>query len=283
MWEKRSRILFLSGLFTAALVFFQMGMYVLYGVMGWELHFNVFQLCKATIHSLGFSSAAYVIDALVFYTFAWAIGIVVRQLWLTRRFLAKLSERMDADESARLNGAYREGIDDILVVRCSDPLAFTIGFVRRRIVLSTGLLQLLNENELEAVIHHEAYHHKHADPFKVFVLSLFASVFWYLPILKHIHSNYKVIREVLADRHAVDQTGSIADLGRALLKLLKQRQAAPAMTVCHVSFADTAINYRIQRILDPKTEIPVFLPVKSVLLSISAILLLSQLFWVSLT
>jgi Zn-dependent protease with chaperone function len=281
MWENQSRMLFLSGIAMAALVFIQMGMYLLYGWMGWDLYFNFFQMCKTTIRSLGFGSAAFVLDALVLYTFIWAMGINIRQIWLSRRFMVKLMYNLDVEQSSRLNDVFQKGKNDIYVVHCKEPLAFTIGFRCRRIVLSTGLLTLLDENELAAVVHHETYHLEHADPLKVFLLSLFASVFWYIPVLKHIHSNYKVIREVLADRYAMEQTGGMADLGQALLKLVKQGKAVSSVEAFHVSFADTAINYRIQRMLDPKMEVPFVLPTKSVFVSVSVILLLSQLFWVS--
>lgn len=281
MWEKRSRMLFLAGLSIAAFVFLQMVMYLLYEVMGWDLSFNFFQLCKRTIHSIGFPAAGYGLDALILYTCAWALGIAARQLWLSRRFAAKLTTFLNREESSRLSDRHGLRQGSIYVIESPERLAFTIGFRQRRIVLSAGLLELLDENELAAVIHHEAYHQKHADPLKVFLLSMFSSVFWYLPVLKHIHANYKVVREVLADRHAIEQTGSMADLGRALLKLLKKGQALSGLEAAHVSFADTAINYRIQRMLDPGADVPFVLPARSVFISLGVILLLSELFWVS--
>ncbi|WNC15972.1 M56 family metallopeptidase [Brevibacillus brevis] len=281
MWENRSRMLFLSGVALSALVLIQMGMYLFYTVMGWDLHFNVLQLCKTTIHSLGFSWAGYLLDALVLYTFGWTVWMTVRQIRLCRRFEEALLLNLDERQTARINGVYRAGKANVYVVNCREPLAFTVGLRRSRIVLSTGLLSLLDERELAAVIHHEAYHEKHADPLKVFFLSLLANVFWYLPVLKHIHSHYKVVRELLADRHAMEQTGGMADLGGALLKLLRKRQPASVLQAAHVSFADTAINYRIQRLLDPKLDLPLQLPTTSVFLSVCVIFLLSQLFWAS--
>ncbi|MFD2372090.1 M56 family metallopeptidase [Brevibacillus sp. GCM10020057] len=279
MWENRSRMLFLSGLLLAALVYIQMGMYLFCTLMGWDLHFNFLQLCKTTIHSLGFTWGGYALDTLVLYSFAWAWWKTVRQIRLCRRFDAQLLQCLDERQTARVNRLYRSGKGDVYVVSSREPLAFTVGLRRRRIVLSTGLLELLDEKELAAVIHHESFHAAHADPLKVFLLSLLSAVFWYLPVLKHIHAHYKVVREVLADRHAMEQTGGMADLGRALLKLLKQRQPAAVMQAAHVSFADTAINYRIQRLLDPKIEAPIQLPTTSVFISFTVIVLLTQLFW----
>jgi Zn-dependent protease with chaperone function len=68
-----------------------------------------------------------------------------------------------------------------------------MGFLNPKIILSTGLFNLLDKNELEAAIYHELYHKKHRAPLKIFLLSLFAS------ILKWFHQKYKIIREVLAD------------------------------------------------------------------------------------
>lgn len=281
MWENRSRMLFLSGLTLAALACIQMGMYLFCTMMGWDLHFNFLQLCKSTIHSLGFTWGGYALDALVLYSFAWAVWVITRQIRLCRLFDAQLLRCLDEQQTERVNRLYRSDEGDVYVVSSRQPLAFTVGLRRRRIVLSTGLLELLDEKELAAVIHHEAYHAAHADPLKVFLLSLLSTIFWYLPLLKHIHSHYKVVREVLADRHAMEQTGGMADLGRALLKLLRQRQPGAVMLAVHVSFADTAINYRIQRLLDPNMEAPIQLPTTSVLISFSVLVLLNQFFWAS--
>lgn len=281
MWEKRSRILFLSGISIAVVVFFQMAAYLLCRWMGWELQFNFFYLCSMTIRSLGLTQAAFLFDALILYTFVSALWITARQLYLSRRFAGKLKAWLHAEETVRMNRRFRDEQDDIRIVEHHQPLAFTVGFRRPKIVLSTGLLRLLDEEELAAVIYHETYHKRHADPLKTFLLSLFASVFWYIPVLMHIRTNYKMIREVLADHYAMDRTGSAAGLGSALLKLLKKGQTAAIVDVAHVSFADHSINYRIQRILDPKTEIPFFLPTTSVFISLSVVFLLGQLFLLS--
>ena len=49
-----------------------------------------------------------------------------------------------------------------------------MGFVRPKIVLSTGLMSLLNDDELKAVIYHEMYHKENRDPLKnIFDVTLF--------------------------------------------------------------------------------------------------------------
>jgi len=283
MWENRSRILFLSGVLIAGFVFFQMGMYLLYGLMGWQLRFNFFQLCSMTIRSMGLGPVIYLFNGLIVYTFLLAISMTLHQLWLTNRFSAKLSLCEQREETARINRLFGEGKNEFVVVKQQEPFAFTYGFIHPQIVLSTGLLQLLDEQELSAVIHHEAFHRKHADPLKTFLMSLFAKVFWFIPVLKHLDAHYKIIREVLADHYAMDHAGGTIPLGSALLKLLKKGQFIPAHAAVHVSIGGASINLRIQRILDPKTTIPFVLPTTSVVISLSTVLVFVQVFLVAMT
>lgn len=165
----------------------------------------------------------------------------------------------------------------LTVIRYSQPFAFTLGLLKPKIFLSTGLLELLEDEELEAVIHHERFHKEHRDPLKMFLLSLFSSAMAYLPILKWCHQHYKMSREILADDYAMNKQGTSLYLGGALLKLLK-RANSKQMPVTVSSFVDTSINYRIRRILDPQTDIPLKIPMPLTIVSVNVLVLLSAFF-----
>lgn len=274
MWENRSKIVFGSGVLITGVIFLQMIMYAFHTLFGWDLHFNFIQICTSLVHKYGLDSVAYLLDVTVFYTLSLTIWATLKQLVLSNRAYRKLSRYQNEQLTKELNEQYgRFGDDLIIVVNSAEPLAFTMGFLRPRIVLSVGLIEMLSEGELNAVIHHEEFHQKHRDPAKTLFLYLVASVMWYLPILKWFHQNYKIIRELLADQYSIARLGTQEHLGSALLKLLK-RGKQTTLSFSHVSFADTSINYRIRQLLEPNQEIPLQLPLKPLMISVQILFIL---------
>lgn len=273
MWENRSKIVFGSGIFIAGMIFLQMSMYALHVLFGWELHFNLFQICSSVVHRFGLDSVAYLLDVLVFYTLTMTIWAAGKQMILSYRAFKRFRSFENQTLTQALNLQYGKSLNDYMVVESAEPLALTMGFFKPRIVLSVGLLQLLDQDELAAVIHHEQYHQKHRDPIKSLLLYLVASVMWYLPILQWFHQNYNIIREVLADQYSITRSGTSAHLGSALIKLLKRGNPTP-LAFSHVSFADTSINYRIRQLLEPQREFPLQVPLKPLMISVQILLIL---------
>lgn len=285
MRKNRSSLLFASCLAIAGILLVQMAMYVLHVMLGFQLRFNLFEVCTIWLESLGFDSLIYPMNGLVFYTLAGAAALTFRQLWLSRSMAGKLASLRDDRLTGELNRRYPEGQADLTVIAHREPMAFTMGFVAPRIVLSTGLLELLDERETEAVIHHERFHKRHRDPLRMYVLSLLAVLMWYLPILKWLHRNYKLTRELLADDHAISAMGSSAFIGSALLKLLKRvsgRRERKMLALAHVSFADTSVNCRIRRILDPQETVPLEWPITPLMVSLHVLALLTAMFFIGL-
>jgi beta-lactamase regulating signal transducer with metallopeptidase domain len=278
MVKNRSKLIFISGMLLSGLLFIQMAMYLLHTMVGGDMKFNVIQLCHTMIRSLGLTWVGYILNAVVAHTFILTIWLIGRQLWHSHHFYKKLFTRRHTMLTTEMNQLYGEsGPDAILVIRHSIPMAFVMGLWKPRIIISTEMISMLSASELEAVLHHEWYHKKHNDPLKTFMLSLVASVMWYIPILKWCLRNYRMVREVLADHYAITKLGDPIDLGSALLKLLKGK-VAPPMPVSHVSFSDTSINFRIKHILEPQAEIPLKWPFTPAMISIQVLLILCTMF-----
>ncbi|MBN3524135.1 M56 family metallopeptidase [Paenibacillus apiarius] len=282
MWNNRSRLIFGSSVLIAAIVLCQMGMYAMQVLAGWELHFNLVEACSTLMQNYGLSTFVYALDALVFYTLFLMLFAAVRQTALSKNAYKRLKTYRHEWHTEAFNRTYNGGRERIVVIECRSPIAFTMGLWKPRIVISTGLMELLDSNELEAVIYHEMYHLKHRDPLKTFAVSLFASIMWYLPILKWSRQKYKIAREVLADHYAISRLGTPAHLGSALFKMLKRGQAAP-MPFSYVSFADTSINYRIQQLVDPETDDSWKLPFTPAMISLQVLLALCAMFIVALS
>lgn len=121
------------------------------------------------------------------------------------------------------------GVDSRLdVVESPRAFGFAYGWLRPRICISTALIHRLNRRELEAVFHHERWHLRQHDPFRLFVLRIIASGFFFLPPMRRLVRDYVVAAEIAADRYAVVTMGERRWLASALAKTMGLPLAAPA-------------------------------------------------------
>ncbi|MFB5759985.1 M56 family metallopeptidase [Paenibacillus medicaginis] len=281
MWKTRSKLLFTAGAGLSGIILLQMGMYGGHMAFGWDLNFNVFQICRQLLHALGID---YVVDGLtwlVVLTFVVASWFAVRQCIATRRAFLQLESMRNLQLTEKLGARYGDLGSRIWVIDYDKPAAFTMGLLFPKIVLSSTLLSMLDQEEEAAVVYHEAYHMRHYDPLKTWLLQLCSSLLFYVPVLRHILDHYKTAREILADNEAISRTGTPAGIGSALLKLLRNPSrgtSKPLMTAVCSSFAETSINYRISRILDPHRVLTPRLPWRPVMISLYVLSLLSLLF-----
>ena len=108
------------------------------------------------------------------------------------------------------------------------PNAFTVGYGRKTmVVFSTGLLDIVNEEELSAVIAHELAHIKNHDfLFKTFSSALTALCF-YNPLAYFASSAAQREREFLADEKGVQQVTNPTALSSALAKISSVFKSLP--------------------------------------------------------
>ncbi|MDG0810014.1 M56 family metallopeptidase [Cohnella rhizosphaerae] len=156
-------------------------------------------------------------------TLAFCASQLVREAVCARRFGSMLRRSADARLSRRYGRRFGIGRGRLAIIRAEAPVAMTVGLFRPRIVLSAGLLRMLEPAELAAVVAHERHHLRRRDPLALFALSLSRKALWYVPLLGWAEDKYKTAVEVLADRHAIaSSSGGAEALGGALLKLLRQ-------------------------------------------------------------
>src|SRR5438876_4501436 len=116
----------------------------------------------------------------------------------------------------------------VRVVESDDAIAMAVGGRRRTILVSRGLLELLEKDEIETVIAHELMHLKHHDAeFKVFSRGL-SRILFFDPFSKFFDPAVHREREYLADEASGRTTGKPATLGSALLKLADRSPPPPS-------------------------------------------------------
>lgn len=131
------------------------------------------------------------------------------------------------------------------VVTTSAAYAWCYGLLRPRIYLTTGLLNALRTDELEAVLRHERHHLQRYDPLRTLFWTMCAAAGWGVEEQHQAH----IQRELAADREVV-AAGRRQALASALLKLLShqdnlQREIA-SLAVSGISVTEARIDQLLQ-------------------------------------
>ena len=95
-------------------------------------------------------------------------------------------------------------------------------------VISEGLLALLEPEEIEAVMAHELAHVKNSDTALKAMVTAYKAALPQDPIIRLLAAAYHREREMVADETAVKATGKPLSLASALLKI---QQAFPRSTL----------------------------------------------------
>ena len=153
-----------------------------------------------------------------------AVVALVRQLVATRRLHLHLAPLLVNTPSTVFEATQRLGIAGRVDVVYSDaPLVFCYGLLKPRVCLATGLLRLLDDEELTAVLLHERHHLLRHDPLGVLASRCLAAALGVLPVARQLATRYLLAKELDADRHAVESLGDPTPLASAILKLNRAR------------------------------------------------------------
>lgn len=273
-WNRKSFSLMSLSVVIALIVWSQMGIYLAHLFFGVSVKVNFFKFCISLFndHSLYYFAILFILNALITYTVITMIVKMVKQYDLSRRFKNKVALLRNQQMTDGLIEQFNGMKAPIMVIDHVQALAFTMGLRKPCIVLSSGLITMLERQELEAVIEHETFHQQNHDSLKIFILQWISQALWFIPLTRWTYSNYKIISELRADEFAVQRMGSELGLGSALLKLIKNgftENANPVLT----RFVDGAVNYRLKQLIDPQVNIPVRLEMTSTVISVHVLLL----------
>ncbi|RTE11608.1 M56 family metallopeptidase [Paenibacillus whitsoniae] len=278
MTESRFKWLYAAVLAAFGLVLWQMLQFVIGHLFHLRPMPNLFDLCFVLFTYLHLPApfAMRFVGVLIAVTWGTLAWLSAQHAWAAvkaGRFIRKLH----ASEQTRSIAA-RSGLrpEQLRIIRHASPLAMTVGLWRPRIVLSTGLIAMLEESELRAVIEHEKCHVRYRDPLGIFLLTMMSKAMGYIPMFTWMSHKYPIMIELRADKFAIGQMAQSADLGSALLKMLREKTTLH-MAMSHASFAESSMNLRIRHILDPELPLDVRWPIARLALSVAALVLLQGL------
>lgn len=140
--------------------------------------------------------------------------------WRLHRRLRRLPDRVLPARVGSVLDTHGITAASVELLDSQEPLAFCRGVIRRRIVLSRGLLSSLSPKELEAVLLHEIYHYVNHHPRQILIGELLARTLFFLPIVKELFAAFGREIEIAADQAAVRVQRSRSFIRQALLKSL---------------------------------------------------------------
>ena len=110
-------------------------------------------------------------------------------------------------------------------------------------MVSAGLIELLEPDELDAVLAHEASHQGRGDPLRLLVATVAVRGLFFVPVLPDLARAARITTEVEADAAAVDLHGYL-DLISALRRVLDASTRTPLGASAIV--APDMMNERVQ-------------------------------------
>lgn len=169
----------------------------------------------------------------------WAFGALIMLILVFVRFYSAFNRvRLDTERFvSRVEDSAERPVPmvwpDILrskvrVFTNAAPFCFTSGLLHPQVLVSTGFIELLEAEELEAALHHEHYHVIHRDPLKILICRSLVDALRPFPMVRDLAERYLVDKELAADQFAAACCGDGCFLSSALVKLLRAgTQAEP--------------------------------------------------------
>ncbi|MGP1831790.1 M56 family metallopeptidase [Shewanella frigidimarina] len=143
----------------------------------------------------------------------------------------------------------------IYSIALSIPAAFTIGLLKPRVYLTTGLLQQLEPSALDIIIQHELAHVRARDPLFKSIYSFFC-LLYPKPIRRILQQHFTLLTEQQADSVVTGYHDNL-DVAQTLISVAKKQRQFPqnceGSLVSH--FSHDQITLRVQKLLSPQSQI----------------------------
>ena len=139
----------------------------------------------------------------------------------------------------------------IEVLDHEQPVAYAVGLIRRRIIVSSGLLGQLQDEQCEAVLAHEGAHVKGWHALLLFIGRSVARAFGFLPPVRRAADELVLALEIAADDAAAASVGSRLVVAHALVRCAELTSVGSPEAA--LSAAESELLFRVRRLTDPST------------------------------
>lgn len=235
---------------------------------------HVVYVCQSILQSL---------PDIVIYASSFVFGLVVLKLLIDFIFMTKYANGFRYTSHPKYIGELAKKYkleNKIVMYKSAQPAAFCLGIVRPKIYISSDMIKLLNENEMEAVILHEMYHLNYKNNLMLFIFNIFSYILFFFPFIKDLKRQYEIHEEIQADKLAYTYLKAKAPLVTSLKKLLLYEEPA---TKYGFGFSKTeGVEYRIRSITENHIPINTF-SLRNSLISLASFVVLSSLLLLPIT
>ncbi|HET9532956.1 MAG TPA: M56 family metallopeptidase [Blastocatellia bacterium] len=201
---------------------------------------------------LGYAALLFAMVAALLATYAavsayFRIGRVIRRLEIE-------AEPAPPERVRQVENVCRKYGFDVGLVVSRYPFSFVWGYLRSKLVLSTGLLNALSPEELSALLEHEAAHHARRDNISKWILTACRYGSPLFPLTNLLYRWWSEQVEIVCDEVAARRTNSPVDVAGALVRIKRLSLAAAprkAQTAESGFFTERsdAFEQRVTRIL----------------------------------
>ena len=142
------------------------------------------------------------------------------------------------------------------VLAVNFPYSARVGFWNSELIVTQGLLNLLDQEHLQAVLAHEQAHQEYHDTFWFFWLGWLRSMSSWLPNSENLWSELVFLRELRADKYASGQVDYLLLAESLLLVAEKVNQVAEInfSDSCCVALNDHSLNNRLLERIEALVE-----------------------------
>jgi len=149
--------------------------------------------------------------------FSFLVFVFFRALWIAAKAIRSTNSCRRLLE-AKASPKKRWGIDYYLIPS-SMPLAFTVGWLKPRIFISSSLETSLEEKELKTVLFHEVRHQRRKDPGRSLLIGFLSDLLFFLPLTKRMRRSFGLYTEIEADLSSLKVGQTTEALVAALAKM----------------------------------------------------------------
>lgn len=141
----------------------------------------------------------------------------------------------------------------VRVVQTDEIVALCYGFIRPKLIFSSGLVEAMEPEELEAVVRHELAHARRFDPLRNLAARSLSTSLFLFPLSGSIARAFVCQSEIRADGEVVSQmNGQVLPLASALQRTLNARGTFDSASLSIGGLSATDV--RIDRLLGLNTS-----------------------------
>lgn len=178
--------------------------------------------------------AAQLIAASAVLVVSYGAFNAIRTWWKTSRFVRRCM--ITAQPMAKRENVYK--------LADNSAILLVTGFWKPKFLVSNTALSMLEQQQLEAAMRHEAAHAHHRDNLKQFLIRLCG-----FPGLATLDRAWLRAAEIHADDAAVADRDSALDLAAALVAVARVSNQTPELGMSLVPETDAPLAHRVQRLL----------------------------------